>query len=596
MAATLTLPDSLTPVTRACYLRQQPVVEFNMSVPDTGSASTVATVAQRYLETLRARGVERLFFNAGTDFAPLVEAYARNAEANAPPFPEPILATHENLAIGMAHGAYLVTGRAQAVMVHVSVGTANAICGLMNAARDRIPILLTAGRSPVLESGALGARDLRIHWGQEMFDQAGMVRELVKWDYELRDARQVTAVVDRAVTIASTEPKGPIYLTLPRELLAAAAPPRAALPSLSVPSPAAPAPDAVENLAQRIAAAAMPVIVSTASGADRDTVAPLVALCERHGIGYVEEQARYLNFPAGHPLHLGYQLAPVFAAADVLCFLECDVPWLPDGAAPGLEAFVVHAGIDPLYSRYPIRGHRADLAVTTSSGAFIAALDAALGALGGGDAARRRDRVTALAARLRGAASPRAAADAALTRDDVADSLAQALDADTIVFNEYWAPPARLARTLPQTYFYLSSAGGLGWALPAALGAQLAAPQRTVVALIGDGAYLFANPAACHHVAARHALPVLTVVYNNARWGAVDGATRSVYPDGQWRAGHGPSLSDLEPMPALERYVEASGGLGLRVETQAELDEALQRALRAVRIQRRQALINVIGA
>ncbi len=107
-------------------------------------------------------------------------------------------------------------------MVHVSVGTANAICGLMNAARDRIPILLTAGRSPILEAGALGARDLRIHWGQEMFDQAGMVRELVKWDYELRDARQVDAVVDRAVGIATTEPKGPIYLTLPRELLAVA--------------------------------------------------------------------------------------------------------------------------------------------------------------------------------------------------------------------------------------------------------------------------------------------------------------------------------------------------------------------------------------
>ena len=166
------------------------------------------TVAEHYLAALRSRGIERLFFNAGTDFAPLVEAYARGAESNAPPFPEPILATHENLAIGMAHGAHLVTGRAQAVMVHVSVGTANAICGLLNAARDRIPILLTAGRSPILEAGALGARDLRIHWGQEMFDQAGMVRELVKWDYELRDARQVDDVVDRAVGIATAEPKG----------------------------------------------------------------------------------------------------------------------------------------------------------------------------------------------------------------------------------------------------------------------------------------------------------------------------------------------------------------------------------------------------
>jgi acetolactate synthase-1/2/3 large subunit len=152
----------------------------------------------------------------------------------------------------MAHGAHLVTGRPQAVMVHVSVGTANAVCGLMNAARDRIPILLTAGRSPILEADALGARDLRIHWGQEMFDQAGMVRELVKWDYELRDARQLDDVVDRAVGIAMTEPKGPIYLTLPREVLASPAVSAAAQPS-SVPSQPAPDGTAVGKVADRFA-------------------------------------------------------------------------------------------------------------------------------------------------------------------------------------------------------------------------------------------------------------------------------------------------------------------------------------------------------
>ena len=188
------------------------------------------------------------------------------------------------------------------------------------------------------------------------------------------------------------------------------------------------------------------------------------------------------------------------------------------------------------------------------------------------------------------------AADAPITRDAVAAAVAAALGSDAIFFSEYWAPPARLARTQPQTYFYLSSAGGLGWALPAALGAQLAAPDRTVAALIGDGAYLFANPAACHHVAARYELPLLTVIYNNARWGAVDGATQSVYPNGRWREGRGPSLSDLAPMPALEKYIEASGGFGERVSSLAELAPALRRALHAIRVERRQALLNVIGA
>jgi acetolactate synthase-1/2/3 large subunit len=551
----------------------------------------VETVAEHYLAALRARGIERLFFNAGTDFAPLVEGYARCHETNVPPFPVPVLATHENLAIGMAHGAHLVTGKPQAVMVHVSVGTANAVCGLMNAARDHIPILLTAGRSPIFEADALGARDLRIHWGQEMFDQAGMVRELVKWDYELRDARQVQAVVDRAVAVATAEPKGPVYLTLPREVLAAPASPSAALTPISIPSAPAPDPAAVAELADRIVNAALPVIVCTASGADRDTVAPLVELCERYGIGYVEEQARYLNFPAGHPLHLGYQLAPAFAQADVLCFVECDVPWVPAGTVPRDDAFVAHAGVDPAFLRYPMRSHRSDLSITTAAAAFIAALDHALAARLARIDGTRFDRVAALATRLRGADPT----PASVSRDAVAMALADALDDDAIIFNEYWASPARLARTRPQTYFYLSSAGGLGWALPAALGAQLAAPDRTVVALIGDGAYLFANPAACHHVAARYALPVLTVVYNNARWGAVDGAAQSVYPDGHWRGRRGPSLSDLTPIPALEKYIEASGGLGERVTTLAELSSALRRALHAVQVERRQALINVLG-
>src|SRR5262245_63214958 len=159
----------------------------------------IETVAEHYLAALRARGVERLFFNAGTDFAPLVEAYARCHETNVAPFPTPILATHENLAIAMAHGAYLVTGQPQAVMVHVNVGTANTINLLANAARDRVPLLLMAGRSPIMERDAFGARSRPIHWAQEMFDQAGIVREFVKWDYELRNPAQAGRVVARAL-------------------------------------------------------------------------------------------------------------------------------------------------------------------------------------------------------------------------------------------------------------------------------------------------------------------------------------------------------------------------------------------------------------
>ena len=123
--------------------------------------------------------------------------------------PRPILATHENLAVAMAHGYGMVSRRIPAVMVHVSVGTANMICAAMNAARENVAILLTAGRSPLTETGLLGSRDGYIHWAQEMYDQAGMIREIVKWDYELRNGEQLATVVDRALAIAATRAARP---------------------------------------------------------------------------------------------------------------------------------------------------------------------------------------------------------------------------------------------------------------------------------------------------------------------------------------------------------------------------------------------------
>src|SRR3954451_13484549 len=181
------------------------------------------SVAAAYLALLADRGVDYLFGNAGTDFAPIIESYAQAAQTGVA-VPRPMLATHENLAVTMAHGYAMVSRRIPAVMAHVSVGTANMICAAMNAARENVAILLTAGRSPLTEIGLLGSRDGYIHWAQEMFDQAGMLREIVKWDHELRNAEQLPTVVDRALAIAAREPRGPVDLTAPREVIAASFP------------------------------------------------------------------------------------------------------------------------------------------------------------------------------------------------------------------------------------------------------------------------------------------------------------------------------------------------------------------------------------
>src|SRR3712207_1889166 len=174
------------------------------------NAYRVESVGEALLVLMRRRGIDHFFVNAGTDSASLVEAYARQRQSSLD-FPKPVVCTHENLAVGMAHGYTMVTGRPQAVMLHVSVGAANAVCALMNAARDNIPMLFTAGRTPLFEQGRKGARNVPIHWAQEMFDQAGMVREIVKWDYELRDGTvNLEDLVDRALAVTSAPPQGPV--------------------------------------------------------------------------------------------------------------------------------------------------------------------------------------------------------------------------------------------------------------------------------------------------------------------------------------------------------------------------------------------------
>ena len=179
----------------------------------------VETVGQAYLEILRARGIKYFFGNSGTDFGPIIDGLAKFA-AEKKEFPKPITVPHEFVAVSMAQGYAMITGEPQVVMVHVIVGTGNASAAVMNASRLNVPMIFSAGRTPLTEEGLRGSRTNFIHWGQESFDQGSLLREFTRWDYELRNGDQVETVVDRALEMALGTPQGPVYLTLPREVLA----------------------------------------------------------------------------------------------------------------------------------------------------------------------------------------------------------------------------------------------------------------------------------------------------------------------------------------------------------------------------------------
>src|SRR4026208_586294 len=230
---------------------------------DSPVPSTPEPAADAWIGLVSMRGVDYLFANGGTDFAPVVEAYAKGQKLGWR-LPAGARVPGEGVGIAMARGFAMVTGRPQAMMVHVGVGTANALNGLINASRQNVPILLTAGRTPITESGALtAARNNYIHWAQEHFDQGGMMREFMKWDYELRHAEQVETVIDRALAISQSEPQGPVYVTLPREVLASPVAKEFSKTPTMVPAPP-PAADPVvlEEAAKLLAGAQHPLLIT----------------------------------------------------------------------------------------------------------------------------------------------------------------------------------------------------------------------------------------------------------------------------------------------------------------------------------------------
>ena len=554
-----------------------------------------AFAAEAVLGRMKAAGIDVLFANGGTDFPSIIEAYARAPESGIA-MPEPFVIPHEGVAVGMAHGYYLATGKPAAVMVHVNVGLANSVMGLINAASENVPILMCSGRTPLTESGRFGSRSSPIHWGQEMRDQAGMIREVVKWDYELRYSDQAGPAIDRAISIAMSEPRGPVYVSLPREALAEAAVAPTSRPNLAPTTYGPPAADLVARAADVLSRATNPVII-TQSGETGGGFEPLAGFAERFALPVVEFWATRQTLPTSHPMHVGREPTDWVRDADVIVVAGAMVPWIADHVQPPETCTVIALGPEPLYRGLPMRSFRIDISLAGGLNAGIAALDAAMRNCVPAveDFVDRRARV----------ASARAAVDAALQKRLSAGSgspmspafvskcLSDAADEKTVFFNELGIDPSAMRFEVPGSFFSTPLSGGLGWGLTAALGAQLGDRSKQVTATIGDGSYMFANPVACHQTAAALRLPLLTVVFNNGIWNAVRRSTLYMYPDGSAAAANVMPITALDPSPDYAAIARAHGAHAERVDDGAALPAAIQRALEATR-SGRQALLEVI--
>ncbi len=558
------------------------------------------SAAHYLLEALCEAGVEHIFCNLGTDHAPIIEEMARwDAEGRARP--ATIICPHENVAVHMAGGYAAMTGRGQPVLVHVDAGTANAAMALHNLFRARLPVFLMAGRAPFTSHGELpGGRDNYVHFIQDPYDIASLVRPYIHWEYCLPSGMVAKEAFARGHAMMQAEPRAPVFMTLPREVLAEALPKEkinaypveryAGLPARGTD------PATATHIAEALMAAENPVAFTAYLGRNPAAVPLLDALAREVGMRVVEHAPIHLNIPHDSPCFAGFDPRALAAQTDCGLLLDVDVPWIPLTTQPNPDATWMHLDVDPLKRDLPMWSFPAGLRVAGDCATMLAQVleivraraDAAFSARAAARIAAwapaRRAREDAVAA----AAAEPGAADA-LNPAWALATLARLIAPEDILLNEAIrngpVVQSQMPRTLPGSYIGLAG-GGLGFSGGMALGAKLACPDRRVVQVVGDGTFHFSTPDSVYATAQQYGLPIFTVVLDNRGWQAVKESTLRMYPAGIAKQ-HDNFQSRLDGRrnDARRRFEDvavAFGAHGERASTAEALEPAIRRCLDAV--------------
>jgi len=571
-----------------------------MSSPDSH------TSAHYFLEGLTELGLDYVFSNFGTDHVSLIEELAR-WDQEGRPHPEILLCPHENVAMHMAAGYAAVTGRGQAVIVHVDAGTANSAMGMHNLFRGRLPVMLIAGKAPfTLRGERTGSRDNYVHFVQDPFDIASLVRPYVKWEYSLPSGLIAKEVLRRGHSVMQSDPPGPVYLTLPREVLAETLPADQVRAFGSERYGTVLAGGIDEVRAQAIASQLMdanePIAVTAYLGRKAEAVAALDELAQLCGVRVYEFSPSYLSLPRSSPCFGGFDPGKALAGADVGLLLDVDVPWLPKFVQENSATRWTHIDVDAIKKDFPMWGFATDLRVQADCATVLRQV-AKLVRAQANDAFHQKvaQRIAGWAGanQERKAGVARAAENpgqaGAISPAFLCAALGAAIAPEDIVINEAIRnSPAvlnQIPRSLPLTLIGCAG-GGLGYSGGMALGAKLANPQARVLQIVGDGAFHFSTPTSVYATAQRYQLPIFTVVLDNGGWQAVKEAVLRVYPDGAAAQADEFQARLQGQHRHFEQVAQAFGAYGECVSEPGEVQAAIARCLQAVD-EGRAAVLNV---
>jgi acetolactate synthase-1/2/3 large subunit len=559
------------------------------------SKEYMRTASSDLLQGLVDLGIEYLFCNLGTDHAPLIEEMAHWREQGRA-FPKLILCPHENTAVHMAGGYAVATGRGQAVLVHVDAGTANAAMGLHNLCRTRIPVLLIAGRAPMTTfDDVTGGRDTYVHFIQEPFDQASVVRPYVKWEYNLAWPSMAHEVVSRAGAVMQSDPTGPVYLTLPREVLAApvdAASVGAYGHQNHLPVRAQGAdPSAVRAIAEQLMRSDNPMLVTAYAGRNREAPALIEKLAVLCGMRVCEFNTIYMNIRRDSPYFAGYNPAAFTEQADFGLMVDVDVPWIPKTTRVNPNAYWAQLDVDAIKRDIPMWGFPLNARIEGDSVRLIAQLieiieSSATPEFKTKAAARGLALKTAHAQNRQKAASLAQARGVvnAINPHYLCAVMGQKIDLHDVVLNEAirntMAVFEQIPREVPGSLMGLSG-GGLGFSAGTALGIKLAQADNRVIHFVGDGSFYFSNPSSVYSVANQYGLPILTVLLDNGGWSAVKESTLRMYPQGEAKSTN-QFASDLGYATDFAAIAEAAGAHGERLTDPEQVEAAIERCLAAL--------------
>ena len=565
------------------------------------------SVSRILLEQLNRMGIKYIFINSGTDYAPIIESMAEMSLEKAPQT-EVILVPHEAPAVAMAMGYYMIAHIPSAVMVHTIPGTANSLNNILNAQSMNIPLLLLAGRTPVTEKKTFGSKEIPVHWNQELRDQAEMLRQFTKWDWEHRFGEQIGDELIRAYEVAMSDPKGPVYMTLPRERIAEKSPPSYTMRKPVPAEPFTPSTEIIHKVADLLSSANKPLIITSQLGRNPEASIELLKLSESLAIP-VAQNFYYMNFPTTSQMYVGQIGGELFNEylkhADLLLIMDVDVPWFPSIVEPDPNSTIIHLDIDPMKERIPTWGFRADIRICADSTAALRMLNGEVAGISRESSEARK----ILEERRRKVSSDHKAMiesymkEAMDHKDDnpidarwLSYCIGAIMDERKIVFTEtvrspfyQYVPISSCGRTFSTPPF-----GGLGWSMGAALGAKLASPESDVLVLLGDGSYMYNEPIASHFVSRANNLPIMTVIYNNQAWMASRGPVVKMYPEGKSVKTHNFPGTVLAPSPGFEHVAQSCGAFTKRVEKSDEILPALKDSLDHMHEKDNQVLLNVI--